>query len=418
MKGILLPSLIVTLLLLLFGGTTTAATATETIDYAKQDEAVEDLVEWTIEKGGYFHPNVEIRRWDASDPTSYFGAFLNGSVKKDELLITIPGGIKIQLHDDYRTNSTYDDVICVLAWELQDEYKDYIEGEDGESDFEPYLYYLDQQSEHQIPAMWSEEGKKLLEKVQGKYYPRDFEADPAPGSHLHDWIQQKYGWCLEWEGEELDEWFLAVVLQRGYDYALIPIYDMLNHNNGDVNTITKPTIFDKNSFGVYALRDMKAGEELLYSYYDCPDCRKCRACEEYPGTPQCKQCESTLTYWGTSEMLRDFGFVEPYPHRYYFWNPIDEKTMLSQGIIVDKDEENGSYAITCFDGRCPSYELIEPLAKNLEPMFESDILPLKDTLPPLEYFTIQRYHETLLNDFQEFLKAVKAANEDDSKKEL
>jgi len=327
----------------------------QTIDYTRQDETVRELVEWSKDKGGSFHPNVEIRRWNTSDPSSYFGVFLDGPVQKDDLLIQIPGQIKLQLHPDFWTNSSInDEVNCELAWFLKREYD---LGDD--STYAPYINYIKAQSKRQIPAMWSNMGKKLLEKVQGDMVVRDLVADEDDGSHLHSWIKDWYGGdnCLEDKvtNQVLDEWYMAMARQRGYDYTLIPIYDMVNHNNGDINTITRPSIFDKDGFGVYALRDMQAGEELFYSYYDCPDCRGCET------------CGSSLSYWGTPEMLRDFGFVEPYPHKYQSYD--DDESAIA--FMVDEDGN-----VSC-ENKCPDKDLIEKFHSKLLPVLERDVLPMK-----------------------------------------
>lgn len=192
------------------------------IDYSKQDETVRNLVQWSIAKGGFIHPQVEIRRWDPSDPTSYFGAFVNGPVKKGEELIKIPGSIKIQLDDFFRADRfTYGDTVCELAWALKKEYE---LGE--ESKYAPYIEYIKTQSKHQIPAMWSDLGKHLMTKVQGDLPIMDLNQDAATGEHMHDWIDDYFGEesCLvdTDTGEEMEEWFVAMAIQRGFDVCLIP----------------------------------------------------------------------------------------------------------------------------------------------------------------------------------------------------
>jgi len=361
--------------------------AEESIDYARQDETVKEMVDWARSKGGFFHPNLEIRRWNHSDPTSYFGVFLNESVPKDQLLMKIPGDIKIQLHPDYFQNSSVvDEVVCELAWQLKNE-----SDAGSNSSYAPYVNYIQAQSKKQIPAMWSGPGKKLLAKVQDEMDLdlRDLNADEDDGDHFYNWITDWYGganctYCNE-TNQVLDEWYLAISQQRGFDYALIPIYDMINHDPGNVNTITRPSIYHPDGFGVYALRDMEAGEELLYNYYDHPDNKRCPTC----GT--------SLSYWGTPEIIRDFGFVEAYPHTYHFYD--DE---VSIALIVDQDRTDGSYKVSC-KNKCPTAEIIQNHYKKLLPMLENDILPLKGKLPPNEYFTIRMYYEALTNDFQHYL---------------
>ena len=69
----------------------------------------------------------------------------------------------------------------------------------------------------------------------------------------------------------------------GFDQAMIPIYDMINHNRGKVNTIA--SVYSEESLDMYATKDISAGEELFYAYHDTPD------------------NESTPDYWGTPGMV-------------------------------------------------------------------------------------------------------------------
>jgi hypothetical protein len=192
------------------------------IDYAKQDEAVLNLVKWSIEQGGFIHPNVEIRRWDSSDPSSYFGAFVNGSVEKDELLFQIPGSIKIQTSDFFQSDELpYVDTVCELARTLKSEYK-----LGDNSAYAPYIEYIKTQSKHQIPAMWTDVGKYLITKVQGDLPMLDLDTEGTSGEHMHNWIDEYFGgdFCLvdPETGEEMEEWYVAMAIQRGFDYFLIP----------------------------------------------------------------------------------------------------------------------------------------------------------------------------------------------------
>jgi hypothetical protein len=182
---------------------------------------VENLLAWANAKGGFFSPKIEIRRWDPSDPKSYFGVFLNEDAKKDELLIELPDSVKIQLDDDYFDTSDYDELICDLAWMLK---KEYDLGDNSE--YAPYISYLKEQSKTQIPAMWTTEAKDLILEVHGPTLSMiDYNLDDVDGDHMIDWID-------EWFPEEhclidndtnstLDTFFLAFTVQRGYDYALL-----------------------------------------------------------------------------------------------------------------------------------------------------------------------------------------------------
>ena len=111
----------------------------------------------------------------------------------------------------------------------------------------------------------------------------DFMPEPVHGSHMVRWMDEYFGEsCLSSDydvdddeddddnDEVLDRHFMALVVQRGFDIALVPIYDMINHHKGKINTIPKPSsVTSKDGFGLYATRDISAGEELFFAYHDC-----------------------------------------------------------------------------------------------------------------------------------------------------
>ncbi|CAJ1945892.1 unnamed protein product [Cylindrotheca closterium] len=340
---------------------------------------VEELVEWSISKGGYFHPNVEIRRFDPSDPTSFFGAFVNGPVGVNETLIKIPGSIKLQLSKETKHGLGYESSVCELAWLLKEEYD-----KGNSSEYLPYINYVKEQSFGQIPAMWSPSGQHLLLRVQGDLFMVDDNGFVNP-SRMTKWIDRYYETkCLnprDEENEYLNPFFVAMAIQRGYDKALIPIYDMLNSHEGKINSITRPSIYDRNGFGVYALQDLDKGDELFYSYYHCPDCGH--------------------VPWGTPEMLRDFGYVEQYPQTFY----LDDNMIL----YVDQDGQGG-YKAWCKE-QCPPKAWVQKQLEYLQRVDEDDIATATPYIPEKELNIIRQYHEALTIAFTAVLPI---ATENDS----
>lgn len=171
-------------------------------------------------------------------------------------------------------------------------------------------------------------GQELLLKVQGDISMYDFMPEPVHGSHMVNWMDEYFGdSCLSEEDDEaLDRHFMALVVQRGFDEALIPIYDMVNHNRGKVNTVTRPSVTSEDGFGMYATRDILAGEELFFAYHDCKFSLFILQFEKKNNHNHTSNIFFPLVapdsgtvpeYWGTPEILRDFGFVEPYPHRFH-----------------------------------------------------------------------------------------------------
>jgi hypothetical protein len=331
---------------------------------------VQNLMEWMQSKGGYINPKVEIRRWDPTDLTSYFGVFTNAPIQNDELLIKIPAEITIHLAEETQ-DWDYQQVVCELAWTFKEEFE-----LGNESDYAPYINYLKSQPKGQIPAMWSRAGQHLLMRVQGDLNTNGVETY-TDGNEMTSWLEEWFeNDCMlrvQHQDEEgsLNPYFLALATQRGYDYAMLPIYDMINHHNGNkINTITRPSIFHSNGFGVYAIRDLKAGEELFYSYHGCPD------------------CGNSLSYWGTPEMLRDFGFVESYPRRFHLKGNFT--------IFIDQDEDTpGEFKASCRDNRCPGRKFAQHQIERLDMVYKHEFVPSKDFIPSFEYYMITEYHSAL-----------------------
>eukprot|EP00980_Cylindrotheca_fusiformis_P018322 scaffold5975_cov99-Cylindrotheca_fusiformis.AAC.7 len=455
----------------------TAASDETKIVSTHLDEVVQELIDWMKAKGGYIHPKVQVRRWNMSDPNSFYGVFLDDNddendgwvIGKDELLMTVPASALLKVSDEYMFGDQfYPETLCELAWTLK---KEYDLGE-TKSVYGPYIKYLKLQPKDRLPVMWSNAGKKLLLKVQGDLEMTDFNRDTAEGKHMVDWIDDWFGGlaCLidDEDGDRLEDFFLALAAQRGYDYALVPIYDMLNHHNGNVNTETRPSIFDEDGFGVYALRELQPGEELFYSYHGCPDCHDACGDEEedidddefdsddddendkegdikkvmenddkkkvkeddnekakekdndMENDTDTERCISTLDYWGTPEMLRDFGFVELYPHRFHLEEDdgrestlyIDKKTATATG--AEHDDGVDIYEISCVNGICPSLDYARKHVDRLKDMYETDISPAKDLLPPHEFYTIEAYHKAIYVAFSGFLESY---GKDDDKDE-
>jgi hypothetical protein len=332
---------------------------------------VKELVEWSVSKGGYFHPNVEIRRFDPHDPKSYFGAFVKGTIGVNATLMKIPGSTKLQLSSKKHKHLSYNTQVCNLAWLLKEEYD-----KGNASEYLPYINYVKAQTFGQIPAMWSPSGQHLLLRVQGDLYVKDDRGFVSP-KRIVNWIDSYFETkCLNKEDENdyLNPFFVAMAIQRGFDIALIPVYDMLSGSEGKINSITRPSVHDKNGFGVYALQNLTQGDELFFSYFHCPDC----------GT----------TNWGTPEMLRDFGFVEQYPQTFY----LDEGVTL----YVDEDKQNGGYKAWC-KKRCPHKAFVELQLKRLRKVLKDDITTAKPYLPANEYNIIRQYHKAWTTAFKTVL---------------
>jgi hypothetical protein len=181
------------------------------------DAHVQDMVAWLRNQGGHFNEKLQIRRVDPSDPTSYFGVFATESIQSMEPLMSVPASsmIRATIQQKYAAGlAPYHAVLCDLTHVLLKELK---LGE--KSHFAPYVKYLLGQERGQIPATWTEPAKQLLREI----------VFPSADKHeLTDWIEDfERDGCIE-PGNAFEQQALAMVVQRGWDDVLIPIYDVMN----------------------------------------------------------------------------------------------------------------------------------------------------------------------------------------------
>jgi hypothetical protein len=146
-------------------------------------------------------------------------------------------------------------------------------------------------------------------------------------------------------------------------------------------------MYDKEGFKVRAARDIKAGEEIFATYDKCVDCYGIDA------------------YWGTPEILKDFGFVEGYPHRWVFydegiWFEIYEDEDGELEAIFDDDTAD-SYGI-------PNKEQIQFLQKEINRLNDVGKIVLNDQgdVPDREWQTIKNLHTAAVTDISAAIEEV------------
>ena len=335
---------------------------------ATVDVIVQDLIDWVRSKGGYFSEKLEIREADPDHPVGNLGVFAKADIEPKERLLEVPHSIYIGLLD--KAESVHDGAsmglrpfyakICSLAKRLMHEWK-----MGDQSEYAPFLAYLKTQKPGQLPATWSPAGKDVIRAI----FPPDIDGV--------DWIDKKYkGRCISKE-DPFEEHILAMVIQRGYDEALIPLWDMVNHRNGHVNT-ENDSQWANDRLKVRAKRKIQKGEEIYASYDACVDCGK------------------TSWYWGTPEILRDFGFVENYKRRWVFQEEeiffevdLKESDNGKHEIVItwDNDDED-AYGI-------PEEEEIRVLRKELRRLegLKGNELREQRSVPDHEWNTILQFYQ-------------------------
>ena len=344
------------------------------------DELSDTVVAWVQSKpGGYCSDKLEIRRLDPNDDTSPLGVFARDSIQAGETLMRIPHECYISVWNEAK-NMDVDDMedaaeahyynLCLLAQKTKREMQ-----RQDQSEFGPYVRYLNNQSKGQIPATWSDEGKELLRNL----FPQ--------GSDVVDWMRkEKENGCFS-SMDSFGEHVFALTRQRAFDIALIPLLDMINHDNGRINVDNTPML-DGEGIRVWALREIQSGEEIYQSY------------------DKCKDCMGVDDYWGTPEILRDFGFVERYPHRFVYTNRdiwfevLESEDGGEKEVRWDDHEIDGNYDSTDYYGS-PGRSGIEFLRQELERI---DSLPpyeekCHSDVPPNECAIITQYKKAVIEAF-------------------
>lgn len=253
-----------------------------------REDLANNVVDWLRSQGGFFNENLSIQRIDQSDMNSPLGVFATKDIDPEERLIEVPNKCYISIPDSARVGEEDSEEnmyhnICHLGHTLIKEMN-----LGTKSFFLPYITYLEKtQKPGQIPAGWSEAGKEMLRKVA------------TSGSDLVDWIDTAFGdkECID-PDDPLKRYALEIVRQRAYDVSFIPIWDMVNHDNGRINVVHDGH-FKGDGVKVRALKKIRAGEQLFCSY------------DMYGENDD----------WGTPEILRDFGFNENYPQRWVWPDP-------------------------------------------------------------------------------------------------
>jgi spermidine synthase len=370
-------------------------------DTNAMEHRVQEMVTWFGQNDGYLNNKLEIRQADPSDPASYFGVFAKEAIQQNEPLLQIPSEIMIAVAENEGENEEeYYPQLCDLAHVLLEQME-----LGDQSDFAPYVNYLQQQLLDPLPATWSEPAKNLMRRVVGEI---ERGATQLPPADMVDFIENEFEQthCFddttteEGDNDELQQQqqqqLLALVVQRGWDKVLIPIYDMINRSNdpGALNTESM-SVDMTDSLHVKARRAIAAGEELYASFNDCHDCSD---------TPHDR---------GTPELLRDFGFVESYPRTFYL-----EEDAGVDFKVDQEEEENGEtfLQVTWLGGRpnALAIEYLEEELVRLQDMTHQGIMEgRRELMLEGEYDVIFQFHQALTEAFYAAIKEARFDMSDD-----
>lgn len=266
---------------------------------------------------------------------------------------------------------------CETAFKLIEEVE-----KGNSSEFAGYLNFLKKQARNELPSSWSPAGKKLLNTI----------IDELPPDDATTWIEQE--WHKECKGaKDSEQENLAMMLiSRGWDYLMVPMFDVLNHRNGNYYNTYSDSVFDnsKERLQVRASRRIQKGEQVFTSYN------------------LCGECDARKENYGTPEILRDYGFVEDYPQRWIFDDVLKFEIRDKSSIEIDEESDVKRFV-------APKDETLEFEWLAGEQLVEDDLIFLESELerltelagskfekarknvPETEMDVIEQYHSALTN---------------------
>ena len=344
---------------------TAAAAAKEEEDQKiKQPEEYQQrLVDWirTAPSGnGYFHPAVQWKRLgsDGNNSGSYAMHALT-DIKKGTPLLIVPREYVIDSFQSYSE--------CTTVARMIHEYENNSSSNSNsnkaresnqkknESLFAPYLSYLfDSNNEGGtsnglLPSSWSVQGQQILEDLLdiGGDNENEIGRGLEPRRYEHSSVFEVCGpnFRSDEHGKPLQdkrrrqraEDAYLFYISRSWQDKMVPVLDMFNHRNGKWLNVESTSAHDiHNDITAFALRDIKAGEQLQNTYSECMD----------------KDCEyGELRYvYLTQSIFKDYGFVELYPRRWRLGLRRFDKNLESmdnkQGLIGEVDEEVDEDGVT------------------------------------------------------------------------
>jgi hypothetical protein len=240
-------------------------------------------------------------------------------IEKDELLVITPWSHILKSDNDIDDDNKgwHCGTVRALVKEME-------LGE--ESFYAPYVTYLNDEPDNQLPTQYSVKAKQLLDLILGvennvnengvndvndeKLHLRKLQHEwdvweyninqKIMPNNIHDAMDEYwYGMCNGDRNDTLSAKAASFVIQRADDHILIPAYDSYNHRNGIKYLNAQTSTYYDISQNVNAIRNIKKGEQIFISYN------------------MCKQCGGRSEYgFGTPEMYREYGFIEWYPQRW------------------------------------------------------------------------------------------------------
>jgi hypothetical protein len=337
-------------------------------------------IDWVRKEGGFVHPALKM-----AAPNGYGAMFTNHDIAEDETLYVIPRSCTIS---GGSPQESIDTELCATTHKLWDELQ-----LGNESKYAPYVeYLLETQSPGQLVGYWSPQGKKLFIEMLSE---KGVQVLPPSLEYGMGFFNETCG-----DGQPEKEFAWEVLTQRGWDNLLIPVFDMCSHRNGKwINTkLIEGSVHDlEQDVTIKASRDIQAGEEIHTTYNFCED------------------CQNRIDYfYGTPDLFRDYGFVEPYPQRWLF------DAMPNIAFDLDTKENGDQSELEVSWGPDPPTDIdiifLENQLERLE-AFAVNLESRPEDVPAFEWYHINAFYQGVTNAISHAIAyALKAScnSEDDS----
>jgi hypothetical protein len=237
----------------------TNSTTTTEIDFGL-------LVKWVnAQANGYVNPKLEIRRLSSEDETeSSLGIFAKERVEGGDVIAHIPWSIIIIGTDEDDDDDFPDgNLDCRTVRNLAKELK-----LGDKSKYAPYVRHLLSLRDGQIPSGWSDAGKFLVLEILGGEHQ-----ELPPGSVVSMLENEWFKACKGEENDIISTKAAELVMQRDDNDLMVPLYDLIEHRNGDY-TNTKTQVKESKYHKTLASRDIEAGEQIYKSHDLCEDCNE------------------------------------------------------------------------------------------------------------------------------------------------
>lgn len=323
------------------------------------------FLEWYRSNGGTIDERVTI----GYEPgTKIRGMIATAAIPANTVLIHTPEPIVLSIVEGNSPCQTIEEIISEMKLGSQSKWHIYFEYDDSSSS--------------RVPSQWDKSNGpgRAMNELQGM--------PPAGDTHRHvDWYQSA---CIQ-GGEMTDDDMegLKIYLTRSSDIGLVPMYDLMNHHNGKINTR-----LERDGAGgllVYALDDIQADEPIYNTY-------------------------ARAGFESTVDVFNTYGFVEDYP-QLWRWN--DEELVRISGENEDHAFER--YGMVDAEGNEKPADRMqyEPNSIHHEVLVLSPTLaalsPTKDLVEPLGNKPYSMEHwEEVITAHHAFLRASHAGVLQDS----